>query len=205
MTTPTTPYATSPTPYITYQEENILIPEGVAFSPFQETSEPWSSPQTQVVPDSWLSEFANQPHGHPAQGLPLFNSGYHQESPIPETHFSAQQDEDTEDCKYPPHVLEQRYNSRLSPEPYEYFDPVPLLRVRLRQLERGVKGLHGRIDVQHEKLKSREKVIEKLRERVYEQGEKIEGQERKIKSQERKLKGHEYRVRKRYNTRSGKN
>ena len=199
MSTPTTPYATSPTPDITYKEENILIPEGVAFSPFQETSEPWSSPQTQVVPDSWLSEFANQPHGYPAQGLPVFNSGYHQESPIPETHFSAQQDEDMEDCKYPPHVLEQMYNSRLSPE------PVPLLRFRLPQPEREVQGFHQRIYVQHEKLKSREKVIEKLREMLYEQGEKIKGQERNIKSQERKLKGYEYRVRKRYNTRSGKN
>lgn len=87
-----------------------------------------------------------------------------------------------------------------------------LLRLHTGQLEKELKGVIDRVKKLDEKLKSQEKVIEKLREMLYQQGDKIEdqerkieGQERKIKGQERKIKGYVYCVRKKYNTRSGKN
>ena len=85
-TTPITPYATSPTLSFTSQELDFSLPEGVVFSPLQETSEAWPPPpQTQVVPDTWLSHYAKQPYGYPAHGLSFFNTGYHKESRIPDT------------------------------------------------------------------------------------------------------------------------
>lgn len=146
-----------------------------------------------------------------------------------------------DDCKYPPQVLESRDDTEPSLEPDVYFDPVPLLRFRQSQMERGMDGLHGRVNEQDKKRKVQEEAIKNLQMRVDKLDEEvkivgnvslelqgkvhelftllrvdigyelrnmkrmIEDQGRKLKAQERKLKVHQYRVRKRYNTRSGKN
>jgi hypothetical protein len=73
-----------------------------------------------------------------------------------------------------------------------------LLQLQIGQLEKGFKGVIDGAKKQDEKLKSQEKVIEKLWEMLHQQGEKIEDQERKIEE-------NGYRARKRYNTRSRKN
>jgi hypothetical protein len=161
-----------------------------------------------------------QDHYYPDGSYPTF-------SPFEGTPHSAQEEMD---CKYPPEILQHMDNRQIVSQPGIYYGLTPhglpynystsnglpnttevvfnednLLRFRIGQLENGFKGVIDRAKKQDEKLKSQEKVIEKLREMLYQQGEKIEGQERKIKGQERKQKGYEYRVRKRYNTRSGKN
>jgi hypothetical protein len=202
MSTPITPYPTSPTLSVAYQEGDFVIPEGVAFSALQETPEPWSPPQAQVVTYPWHSHYAKQHYEPPAHGLPICYSGYHPDSPITET--PTQSEQDMEDCKYPPDVLEQMDNTQLSTGPAIYLDHTPGLRFRQGQLESGMNGFHQKVDKQSDKMNTQAEEIEKLKEMVYELKGKMEDQEKKLKAQEKKLKGHEYRIGKRYHTRSGK-
>lgn len=198
-TNPITPYATSPTLSFTSQELDFSLPEGGVFSPPHVTSEDWSSPQAQVVDDTWLSDYANQPCGHPAHGLPVFEPGYHQERSVPETPTQSEQDLDE---KYPIHILERMGNYQQTPEPEVHCEDYEDLQSHYHMLWEQYYNMEEEL---MNKLMDQEEVVDKLQRVMGEQGEKIEGQERKIKSQERKLKGYEYRVRKRYNTRSGKN
>lgn len=198
-TTPITPYATSTTISVTSQEWGFPLSDGVEFSPPHETYEALSPYQAQVVEDTCLSDYANQSCGHPAHGLPVFEPGYHQERSVPETPTQSEQDLDE---KYPIHILERMGNYQQTPEPEihceDYKDLQSHYNMLCAQYCNMEEGLMN-------KLMDQEEVADKLQRVVGQQGEKIEGQERKIKSQERKLKGYEYRVRKRYNTRSGKN
>jgi len=167
-----------------------------SFTPLQDTPGAWSPLQAaQVVPDTWITK-----------------------TPSP-----ASSEQYTDDCKYPPYVLEQMDNSQHPSEPVVYYDSFSSLRFRQDQLAEMVDGFTARMN---DKQKAQEKVIERLQEMVDKKGEHwqrvqvalplllvkvcelksmMEAQERKLKAQERKLKVHESHVRKRYNTRSGKN
>jgi len=116
----------------------------------------------------------------------------------------TQSEQEMDDCKYPPNVLQQMDNTKLSTGPDIYFYHTPELWFRLDQLESGMNGFHQKVDKKSDKMNTQTEEIEKLKEMVYELKSKMEDQEKKLKAQERKLKGHEYRIVKRYNTRSGK-
>lgn len=167
-----TPYITSPS--VASQQSYTSLPEGVSFSPLQDTHEGWSSPQSQAVPDTCPSgyhthglpipnpgEHQDWFSGYPIHGLPFQNSGYHQECPTPETPFSAQPGEDN-DYKLPPHILEYMDNSQLSAGNGGYFDPTPLIQLLVKTLERLNQTLNeGKVE-QSGKLKAQEEEIEKL-------------------------------------------
>jgi hypothetical protein len=96
------------------------IPEGVSFSPFNETTEACSLPQAQVVPDSFA--FETPPSVQEAQsvieiwmaGIPTSaqpqNNKDSCESHINGLPYCVPPEEDY--CKYPPHVLENMDNSQ---------------------------------------------------------------------------------------------
>jgi len=155
-----------------------------SFSPLQVRGEAWSPFQpAQVVPYNWITE----------------------------TPPSAQPEQDMDDIKLPPHVLEHLDNSQLSAGSEVYYDPTKLHTFSQRQLEQmvghfrserleleeTVELLHRERLEQEKKQKDQEQLIEELQRTV-------KMLEKKERAQEKKLKGYRYRIGKRYNTRSGK-
>jgi len=244
-TTPSTPYEISiGSPTEEYEYSGFFPP----FSPLQHEKGEYLSPQAQVVPDTFALE--TPPWLQEAQsvcetwtvGTPTSAQPKNKDScPL---HFKGLPNcvpPEEDDCKYPPQVLEPMDDTEPSPEPDVFFDPVPLLRFRQSQMERGIDGLHGRVNEKDKKLKVQEEAIKNLQMRVdkldvevktvgnaslehkgkihelftllrddiwYElrnMNSKMEDPERKRKARKRKLNVHESCVRKRYNTRSGKN
>src|SRR4051812_27045219 len=139
MSTPITPYATSPTLYASSEEPDYpthglpLCDPYPSFSPLQATSEAWSSYQDQVVPEFCIPD--TSPSVQQAQFVP--------ETWIPETPPSAQPEQHMTDYKLPPHVLEHLDNTQLSAEPELYFDHTRSSQLRLHQIEEMVVGFRG--------------------------------------------------------------
>jgi hypothetical protein len=134
MSTPITPYATSPTLYA-YSEEPDYPTHGLplcdpypSFSPLQGTSEAWSSYKDQVVPEFCIPY--TSPSVQQAQFVP--------ETWTPET--PAQPEQHMTDYKLPPHVLEHLDNTQLSAEPELYFDHTRSSPLRLHNIEEMVVG-----------------------------------------------------------------
>lgn len=180
-----------------------------SFSPLQVRGEPWSPSSAQPESEPW-SPF------QPAQVVPYNGIT---ETPLsarsePEDWSppSAQPEQDTDDVKFPPHVLEHMDNTQLTSGYDVYYDPtagsrfcqrqieqmVNDFRSERRELEQRVQLLHRERLEQEKKQKDQEQLIEELQRTV-------KMLEKKERAQEKQLKGYRYRIGKRYNTRSGKN
>jgi hypothetical protein len=176
-------------------------PEPEGWSPFQ---------PAQIVPYNWITETPPSAQPDPEDWSP----------PLP------QPEQDMDDIKLPPHVLEHLDNSQVSSGYELYDDPTKLHTFRQRKLEQMVVHFSSERLEQEKKQKDKEQLIEELqrkgnmlekKERAQEKKLKDQEQlieelqrkgkmvEKKEKAQEKKLKGYRYRIGKRYNTRSGKN
>jgi len=170
MSTPNTPYATTPIFYDS-EEETGYIPHGLplcvpCFSPLQGTSEAWSPFQpAQVVPYNLITETPPSDQPEPEVW-----------SPSP-----AQPEQDMDDYKFPPQVLEHLDNSQISVGSGVYYDPAPSAQFRYRQMEHTikksfsserselkhmVKDLHKEKLEQEKKQKDKELLIEELQRTV---------------------------------------
>jgi hypothetical protein len=149
---------------------------------------------------STLSVSSGEPD-YPTHGLPLWDR-YPSFSPLQVrgkawSPPSSQPEQDMDDIKLPPHVIEHLDNSQLSYGYGVYDDPTKLHTFRQRQLEQMVGHFRSERLEQEKKLKYQEKLIEGLQSK----GKMVE---KKVRAQEKKLEGYRYRIGKRYNTRSGK-
>ena len=196
-----------------------------SFSPLQVRGEAWSPPlpSAQPEPEAW-SPF------QPAQMVPYnwITETPPSAQPEPEDWSppSAQPEQDMDDIKLPPHVLEHLDNSQLSSGSDVYHDPTKLHKFPQRQLEQMVGYFRSERLEQEKKQKDQEQLIEELQRKGKMVEKKERAQEKKLKdqeqlieelqrkgkmlekkerAQEKKLKGYRYRIGKRYNTRSGKN
>lgn len=154
MSIASTPYNTSP--ICSLNEEWEYLGDYPPFSPLQDADEEYPSQQAQVVPDFWV----------PETPLAVQETLSVSQTWMLEIPPSAQREHHMDDCKYPPHVLEQMDNSQLSPEPGVYFDYTPLLRFSLGQLEGEIQKFYEMVNKQDNKLKAQEEVIKKLQMRV---------------------------------------
>jgi hypothetical protein len=98
---------------------------------------------------------------------------------------SAQPEQDEDDCKYPPHVLEQMSDTGLSREPEVYFHKVRLLRFHLGQMQEEREKLRERVEEQKKEQKEKEEMIKIKDEMVKMLEDQLKAQEEEIKELQR--------------------